>query len=97
MSKSELSIQHIEKQHHQLSVTWKDGHHSFFHYIWLRDNCACIECGDRYSGHRYLELSDIPDDITPRTIIVDDEGKLQIEWSNNGHLTTYSANWLREH
>ena len=97
MSKSGLSIQHIEKQHHQLSVTWKDGHHSFFHYIWLRDNCACIECGDRYGGHRYLEFSEIPDDIAPRKIIVDDEGKLQIEWNNNGHLTTYSANWLREH
>jgi gamma-butyrobetaine dioxygenase len=97
MSKSALSIQHIEKQLRQLTVTWRDGHQSLFHYIWLRDNCACIECGNRYSGHRYLELNDIDDNITPRNILVDDEGKLQIEWNGDGHLTTYSANWLREH
>ena len=97
MTNSALSIQHIDKQHRQLAVTWGDGRVSSFHYIWLRDNCACDQCGDRSGGHRYLELSDIDENITPVDASIDTSGTLQIKWSGDGHLTGYKADWLRQH
>ena len=95
MTDPEHSIQHIDRQQRCLELTWNDGHHSSYHYIWLRDNCACPKCGDRNGGHRYLELGSIDADITPDEVSVDDSGSLQIKWTGDKHLSSYAATWLR--
>ena len=92
-----LSIKQIDQQQAALVITWEDGHLSTFHYIWLRDNCACAKCGDRSGGHRYLEMNDIDDDISPDHASIDNSGLLQIKWSGDAHLTSYRAGWLRQH
>jgi alpha-ketoglutarate-dependent taurine dioxygenase/DUF971 family protein len=92
-----LSIENIDRQQRYTVITWKDGHHSKFHHIWLRDNCTCAECGDRSGGHRYLELGSIDPDISPEEVSVDAEGSLNIRWQGDGHVTCYSPAWLRAH
>lgn len=96
-TQQELSIEHIDQQQRCITVTWKDGHRSKFHHIWLRDNCTCPECGDRSGGHRYLELGSIDPDISPAEVSVAADGSLYIRWQGDGHTTRYSPAWLRAH
>jgi alpha-ketoglutarate-dependent taurine dioxygenase len=92
-----LSIDIIDRQQRNITITWKDGHRSVFHHIWLRDNCTCSKCGDRSGGHRYLELGSIDPDIAPAEVSIDSSGSLQIKWIEDGHLTRYPPAWLRAH
>jgi len=96
-TEQKLSIDSIERQQRCIVITWKDGHRSVFHHIWLRDNCTCSQCGDRSGGHRYLELGSIDPDIVPDEISVDASGSLYIRWAEDAHITSYSPAWLREH
>jgi len=96
-SKQRPSIESIERQKRNLSVRWEDGHQSLFHHIWLRDNCTCSQCGDRSGGHRYLELGSVDPDIAPEELSIDSSGSLQIRWQGDGHLSSYTPAWLREH
>ena len=92
------SITKLEQRHpRHISVSWDDGHHENFHYIWLRDNCTCDVCGDRAGGHRYLELGSIDSEISPDSIDIDASGGLQIRWRGDGHLTRFPSHWLRTH
>ena len=79
-----------------LEIVWSDGFESFFHHIWLRDCCYCDHCGDSYSSRRYIVPSDIPLDIKPGSVHVDENGNLSISWSPGEHRSTYPAAWLRE-
>jgi gamma-butyrobetaine dioxygenase len=69
---------------------------SSFHYVWLRDNCACSECRVSQSGERALFTAYIPEDIAPTSAVVDEvDGRLHLEW-NDGHSTRYAMRWLME-
>lgn len=80
-----------------LTVTWTDGHESFFHAAWLRDCCYCDACGDCYSSNRYVVPSDIPDGIAVSTAEIRTDGTLSVTWSPDGHQSSYSPDWLRQH
>jgi alpha-ketoglutarate-dependent taurine dioxygenase len=89
------AVRKIEQNAGKLLVTWEDNHLSSFHYIWLRDNCMCTRCGDRSGGHRYLELSEIDEDIEPMEIMMDSASSLQIKWIDDNHISRYPTSWLR--
>ncbi len=93
----EESIESIERREREVEIVWRDGERARFHHIWLRDNCACADCGDRDGGHRYLELGAIDPDITPDTVNLDADGNLEIHWQGDRHLSRYTAAWLRAH
>lgn len=93
----QTSIDKIERRQRSINIVWSDGRRSVFHHIWLRDNCSCSQCGDRSGGHRYLELGSIDPEITPEEVSIDPSGALLIRWAGDGHLTTYSPDWLRAH
>ena len=77
-----------------LHITWKDGHRSTFHYIWLRDNCPCPEC--RHStGQRIFETYLIPPDVHPDSLTMADDVALEIVWANGGHISRFIPSWLR--
>ena len=77
-----------------LEIAWADGHHSTFHYIWLRDNCTCPEC--RHSnGQCIIETSLIPPDIHPSSATLAGDGAVEIVWANNGHVSRFVPSWLR--
>jgi gamma-butyrobetaine dioxygenase len=91
------SIAAIETGARAIDIAWNDGSHDRFHYIWLRDNCGCQDCGDRDGGHRYLELSGIDPEIAPDEVTVDASGALCIAWHGDGHRTRFTPEWLRAH
>ena len=87
----------VERNDHRLNVSWADGHESRFHHLWLRDNCFCSECGDTWTGRRYVMLTDFDPDIFPESAEIDAEGNLCVTWSGDSHRSHYDAAWLRRH
>jgi gamma-butyrobetaine dioxygenase len=77
-----------------VTLDWDDGTSSDFHYIWLRDNCPCTECKHPNAWERLLDNVELDLDVRLKKISFDDV--LEITWEN-GHETTMSADWLREH
>ena len=75
-----------------VSLTWDDGSSSEFHYIWLRDNCACPECKHPDAWERLLDNVEMSLDVRPSEVVFD--GSLQIIWVD-GHETAMSKEWLR--
>ena len=77
-----------------LEIAWADGHHSTFHYIWLRDNCPCLECR-LANGQRIIETPLIPPDIHPSSATLAGDGAVEIVWANDGHVSRFVPGWLR--
>ncbi len=96
MARAEF-IESVEQLAREIEVIWRDGERGRFHHIWLRDNCACADCGDRDGGHRYLELGAIDLDIAPENVNLDADGNLEIRWQGDAHLTRFTSAWLRAH
>ena len=64
-----------------LQVNWDDGYQSDFHYLWLRDNCRCEQCGERAIGQKLSLLVDLPADVTPLGKEINTDGVLVVRWS----------------
>ncbi len=75
-----------------LVVTWEDGESSQFHYVWLRDNCACGECKHEDAWERLLDNVELDLNARPAAFEFDDD--LEITWAD-GHQTTMTAGWLK--
>ncbi len=75
-----------------LTVAWDDGSSDEFHYLWLRDNCACAECRHPVAWERLLDNVMLDPEVVPRDARFDDG--LEITWAD-GHHTSLSAGWLR--
>ena len=92
-------LREVECEQRRLVVTWEDGRVSAFHHLWLRDNCACVQCGDRSatSGERFLSLVDLPAEVTPAAVHIDDGHALRITWAGDRHRSAYPSAWLRAH
>jgi len=88
-------ISDAAEEHGTIAISWGDGHSSRFHFIWLRDNCECSECGHGW-GKKFVKVVDIPADVAPQHIQVVDGGHLEVTWSG-GHVSTYQPGWLRDH
>jgi gamma-butyrobetaine hydroxylase len=76
-----------------LQVLWADGTVSTFHYLWLRDNCPQLLHAT--TRHRVAETSDLPDDLHPSAVSINDRGQIEIVWSHDAHASTFDATWLR--
>ena len=84
-----------------VNVTWKDGHQSFYHNLWLLDSCRCPNCFQRdtlslNSGH---DLLNMPLNPKVKTVTLNREGELDIAWAGeqDGHYSTFDPSWLRVH
>ncbi len=75
-----------------VALEWDDGATTEFHYLWLRDNCACPECKHPDAWERLLDNVTLPLDQRPQEIVLDD--RLEITWED-GHRTSLSPEWLR--
>ena len=73
------SIRQIEARERYLLLDWEDTHQSVFHWVWLRFNCACEQCGDLDSGIGTLLITDIPEAIKAREVRIDELGRLHVE------------------
>ena len=93
---TELRLKVVEAVEAGVRTVWSDGRESFFHSIWLRDNCYCGQCGDATIGRRTTRLSDIALTISADSVCIDDTGSLSIKWSD-GHKSCFANGWLQTH
>ncbi len=83
----------IEPKH--LQIEWANGDRSTLLYFWLRDNCPDLR--HVATKHRVVETSSIPTDVRPSAAVVDVAGNVVLTWAHDGHVSTFPAEWLREH
>ncbi len=74
-----------------LTVTWQDGKHSTFHYLWLRDNCTTAFHPTTHE--RQFDLLEISPHIHPLSAQIDND-QLLIHWSEQEHTSHYTNQWL---
>jgi gamma-butyrobetaine dioxygenase len=63
--------------------------------IWLRDNCPCAACRDRGTGERLFSITDLPAQVTIRTVR-HTRGRLEVVFGPDGHLSSFDPEWLRQ-
>ena len=88
------SIKNITKNTSYLEVEWNDGQKSKFNYLWLRDNCPSAH--DKNTRHRMFNILKVSTDINAKKYNINEQGKLEIEWSEGEHISYYDLKWLRE-
>ena len=91
--KQSFSIKTVTKKKSTLEVDWSDGEKSIFHFMWLRDNCPSAH--DKDTRHRMFNILKISTGINPKKYLINNDGKLEIEWSEGNHTSYYDPNWLR--
>ena len=89
----EIQISKVSKGNSTLNVEWSDGEKSNFNFMWLRDNCPTAH--DKDSRHRMFNILDVSTNIEPRNYKINEEGKLEIVWSEGNHTCYYDQKWLR--
>ena len=89
-----VKISLIEKKEKNLSIKWSDGEESNFNYLWLRDNCPTAH--DKNSNHRMFNILDVPLNIEAKKCKINDDGKLEVVWSEGNHTSYYDQEWLRK-
>ncbi len=89
-----IEISKVSKNGSALNIEWSDGEKSNFNFLWLRDNCPTAH--DKDSRHRMFNILEISTNIEPKTYKINNEGKLEIEWSEGNHTSFYEQEWLRK-
>ena len=95
MRPEQIRIESITKGARSATVHWDDGHTSEFHYVWLRHSCFCPVCGDSGDGIRSVTVLNVEQNITPSSMQVSADGRIEIVWDNDGHQSSYHGSWLR--
>jgi len=88
------SISKIEKKNNNLNIKWSDGEESNFNYFWLRDNCPTAH--DKDSNHRMFNILEVSKNLNAKEFRINEEGKLEVKWSEGNHISYYDLKWLRE-
>ena len=89
-----LRIKKIEKKKLNFNIKWSDGEKSNFNYFWLRDNCPTAH--DKDSNHRMFNILNVSENLSAKEFKINEEGKLEIKWSEGNHTSYYDSKWLRE-
>ena len=77
-----------------IRVAWDDGAVVDFHPLWLRSECACLECRSRVTLERTFDHFRLPLDLAPVQVEVTGEGALRLVWSPDGHVSLFDPGWL---
>jgi len=86
-------ISKVSKNGSVLNIEWSDGEKSNFNFLWLRDNCPTAH--DKDSRHRMFNILEVSTNIEPKTCKINNDGKLEVEWSEGNHISYYDQKWLR--
>lgn len=106
-AKEPLKVRVHKSEGTGLEIDWKDGHHSEWSFVWLRDACPCATCYDERdkSGRPVGEPKPQPATLLPmyhppaRPESVTPVGNYAITFTwNDGHKSgIYSWDYLRRH
>ncbi|XP_078347691.1 trimethyllysine dioxygenase, mitochondrial-like [Oculina patagonica] len=93
---SPLAISAVSTDSDAVNISWADGSSTKFHNIWLRDHCQCKQCYNSATYQKEFNILDVPLDIKPATVSINDQNYLSIKWSDS-HETSFDAEWLKQH
>jgi len=77
-----------------LDVEWSDGEKSSFNFLWLRDNCPSEI--HKTARERTFNILNISENIAPESFKISEEGKLEVKWNEDKHVSYYEPSWLRK-
>jgi len=91
-----VSIQLSSAKHtgSEVELTWSDNSQHSFHAIWLRDHCRCEQCRNPQNGQRYLDVSELDNNLTIDSATVSAQGELLLSFLPEQHQTRYSGEAL---
>jgi gamma-butyrobetaine dioxygenase len=69
---------------------WDDVHS--YPAVWLRDNCACIECRDPHNHQKLLRITELPEDLSISTVEEFDD-EVVITFAPDGHRSVFERRW----
>lgn len=92
-------VQTVPTSSHSLKVIFDDHHACDFKYVWLRDNCHCPRCIHPDNKQKLTDTATLDINIRPKGFKLNDDGKLEIEWSENEgqHISIFDSNWLHKY
>lgn len=88
-----MKIDHCASTSAALQITWSDGSHATFPYIWLRDNDPIGFHPD--TEERLFDLTSVEMDIQP-TDVQSEETQVSLQWPEESQRSTFEADWLYE-
>jgi len=87
-------ISKVSKNGSALKVEWKDGEISSFNFLWLRDNCPSEI--HKTARERPFNILNISENIAPESFKISEDGKLEVKWNEDKHVSYYEPSWLRK-
>ena len=94
MKNLNFTIKNLCLSESSLDIEWNDNRKSYFHFLWLRDNCPSNEHPD--ARHRMFNLLDVSENIHPNKYFLNSNGDVEIEWSEGNHHSCYNAQWFKK-
>ena len=96
-------------EHRDATDATEAGARRSFPFLWLRDNCRCVECAHPHNRNRLLLVCDLRADVNPLhqqvsgcSVLCDvtdvcllqvEDGELRVSWSD-GHDSVYPLHFL---
>jgi DUF971 family protein len=78
-----------------LAIEWKDGHHTSFEPVYLRERCPCARCVDETTGRRVFGSGQAAAGLEFRSAQVVGQYAVQIEFSDGHGTGLYAFDSLR--
>ncbi len=94
MNNKKFTIKNVKINPSSVDIEWNDGKISYFHFLWLRDNCKSGI--HTHARMRTFNILDVSEKISPVDCIIDNNGDICINWNEKNHQSIYSSKWLRD-
>ena len=91
-----MSFNELNLDNDGLSISWSDGHNSFYPYRYLRGNCCCASCVEEMSGNRRVGESDVREDVEIVDWMQIGKYALQFLWSDTHDTGIYPFDFLKK-
>ena len=75
-----------------LTLIASDGAETTLPYLWLRDNCHCMECRVAQTSEKKFHLVDVDPDLSPTSVLLE-SGELRLVWPD-GHRSSFSLSFI---
>jgi DUF971 family protein len=90
-----LGIDKLELTEDCVVVEWSDGHQSKYDSKYLRINCSCAECVEKWSNRKLLDPATVPADIHAEDYLMVGRYAVQFLWSDTHYTGIYPFKPLR--
>ncbi|NQX39255.1 gamma-butyrobetaine dioxygenase [Pedobacter steynii] len=93
---TQVLIEKVTEAEYALLVHWENGEISAYPFLYLRDNCPSPSTLHS-NGQKLIETSAINPAIRPKSLQLNPQQEVLIEWDTEVHVSVFSADWLFNH